>query len=96
MRRLILLSILIFPASALAAPADKDVPAEQAPSSVRCANMTPRWTGPAQGKGEVRILGELPPGTLVLAVVRDVGGCIEPAVVRYGYGGTSEQSSRRR
>jgi hypothetical protein len=32
-------------------------------------------------------LGELPPGSLYLSVVRQVGGCPEPAIVRTGIGG---------
>ena len=31
-------------------------------------------------------LGELPPGTLMLAVDRRVGGCLEPAVMARGIG----------
>lgn len=31
-------------------------------------------------------LGELPPGDLVLTVVNRAGDCIEPLVVRQGYG----------
>jgi hypothetical protein len=31
-------------------------------------------------------LGELPAGNLTLTVVNRVGDCIEPAVVRQGYG----------
>jgi hypothetical protein len=31
-------------------------------------------------------LDELPPANLMLAVVREVDGCNEPVVVRYGYG----------
>ena len=34
-----------------------------------------------------RNLGELPPGNLQFAVVRNVGGCVEPVIVRYGLGG---------
>ncbi len=31
-------------------------------------------------------LGELPPGNLILSVVRDVAGCQKPVIVRYGIG----------
>ena len=34
----------------------------------------------------VRRLGELPPGDTVLAVYREVEGCPEPVIVRYGDG----------
>ncbi len=42
----------------------------------------------ARGKQQVRSqkLGELPPGDLSLAVVREVNGCPQPTVVRQGYG----------
>jgi hypothetical protein len=43
------------------------------------------------GKGQVATrvqkLGELPPANHYLAVVRDVGGCPEPAIVRTGIRG---------
>lgn len=34
-----------------------------------------------------RRLGELPPGDLTLTVVNRVGDCLEPVVVRQGFGG---------
>ena len=34
-----------------------------------------------------RKLGELPSGNVVLTVVREVDGCAEPVIVRYGIGG---------
>jgi hypothetical protein len=34
----------------------------------------------------LRRLGELPPGNLHLTVVREVDGCHEPVIVRYGIG----------
>ncbi len=37
-------------------------------------------------KGKFNRLGELPPGQLELTVVREVEGCNEPVIVRYGYG----------
>jgi len=35
---------------------------------------------------ESRKLGELPPGDLILTVYREVDGCIDPLIVRYGDG----------
>jgi hypothetical protein len=40
----------------------------------------------------LRKLGELPPGNVVLTVVREVGGggCAAPVIVRYGVGGGAD------
>jgi hypothetical protein len=35
---------------------------------------------------KLRRLGELPPGDLTLAVVNQIGECIEPLIVRQGMG----------
>jgi hypothetical protein len=35
---------------------------------------------------ESRKLGELPPGDVILSVYTQVGGCMEPMIVRYGEG----------
>ena len=42
--------------------------------------------GDSASEAEFSRLGELPPGALSLAVVREVDGCAQPVVVRYGYG----------
>jgi len=39
------------------------------------------------GTSKPKNLGELPPGNLQLAVMRSVDGCVEPVIVRYGFGG---------
>jgi len=39
-------------------------------------------------------LGELPSGNLTLTVVNRVGDCIEPVVVRQGYGALGEGKGR--
>ncbi len=46
----------------------------------------------SSGKAEFSPLGELPPGALSLAVMREVDGCHEPVVVRYGYGGVPSKA----
>ena len=51
-----------------------------APRGVTYANRGRRATQPQK-------LGELPPAREYLAVLRHVGGCPEPAVVRSGIGG---------
>ena len=40
-------------------------------------------------------LGDLPPGDLQLAVVRQVDGCQEPVIVRQGYGAFAGPERRR-
>lgn len=97
MRSLILLVAIALPATAASAP-----PAgtrANSPAKV-CANSKVQWAGRGGARAKVRNLGTLPPGNLLLAVVRDVDGCIEPAVVGYGYGGVPrdsrpEQAGRR-
>lgn len=41
-----------------------------------------------------RRLGELPPGDLTLTVLNRVGDCIEPVVVRQGYGAIDGRPGR--
>jgi hypothetical protein len=43
---------------------------------------------------QLRRLGELPPGSLTLTVVNQVGECIEPVVVRQGYGTLGDGNGR--
>ncbi len=40
----------------------------------------------SRAKGTFNRLGELPPGQLVLTVVREVNGCPEPVIVGRNYG----------
>ena len=98
MRRLILTVALLIPASSPAvgpqAPAETKAPAAQAPGTQPMAGL---GTGictrpdllPAQEAGALRAKprGELPPGELRLAVMREIDGCQEPVIVRYGFGG---------
>jgi hypothetical protein len=43
---------------------------------------------------KARRLGELPPGELTLTVVNLVGDCIEPVIVRQGYGNLNSGTGR--
>ncbi|HET9639792.1 MAG TPA: hypothetical protein VFP12_11350 [Allosphingosinicella sp.] len=43
---------------------------------------------------KARRLGELPPGDLTLTVLNRVGDCIEPMVVRQGYGAADGRPGR--
>ena len=40
-------------------------------------------------------LGELPPGNLILAVVRNIDKCQVPVIVRYGIGAAAEPQQRQ-
>ena len=53
----------------------------------KCPNAYPRVAEEGMGGARPRTLGELPPGRLELAVVREIDGCAIPAVVREGIGG---------
>jgi hypothetical protein len=48
--------------------------------------MKPRHAGSPEA-AKPRRLGELRPADLTLAVVNQVGDCMEPVIVRQGYGG---------
>ncbi len=67
---------------ALAAPADDK---RVQPDPAQCLQDAPRFAQTNPGGG-TRKLGEMPPGDLSLAVVREVEGCRTATVVRYGYG----------
>lgn len=68
---------------ALAAPAAAHAPPLPA---LRCEQRSITYVGKAKGTGSFQRLGELPPARHYLAVVREVGGCPAPAVVRSGIG----------
>jgi hypothetical protein len=46
-------------------------------------------------QGRFNRLGDLPPGDLQLAVVRQVEGCQQPVIVRQGYGAMAQPGRRR-
>jgi hypothetical protein len=60
-------------------------PAPQTPQR-RCATAAPTLV--AQGKAELKRLGDLPPANHMLALWRQVDGCPTPVVLREGIGGT--------
>jgi hypothetical protein len=66
------------------APATRSLPPPGSAGPCRFDDLR-RHAAPATA--EARRLGELPPGNLELAVVREEGGCITPVIVRYGIGG---------
>jgi len=50
-----------------------------------CRNTPEQQTRGAKTPA-LKKLGELPPGSLVLGVLREENGCTKPVVVRYGVG----------
>ncbi len=109
MRHLVLLSALLISTGAPAAgpPAAQSPPGASAgavpmagnkASSSNCqrSDVIPaaRSKPPRANK-----LGELPPGNVVMTVMREVDGCHKPVIVRYGIGsdgGTERQKARSR
>jgi len=79
-----MLFLLATLAAAGAAPTVVRIP-EPAAAADRCAPTRPTFAKGKKGSA-LRRLGEEPPATEYLAVVRNVGGCPEPAVVRTGIG----------
>lgn len=63
------------------------------PSRICGDDMKPRHANSPESP-RLRRLDELPPGALTLAVVNQVGDCIEPVVVRQGVGGFDGGSGR--
>ena len=78
------------PAVALATPrSDTPLPA---PATTEPHGCKRDGLMPAQsGRAEVKRLGELPGGALVLTVLREENGCSRPVIVRYGYGTTTDR-----
>jgi hypothetical protein len=69
----------------LAAPAPAAMLAPVTPPS-HCPAPGITYTGKGKPVTGPRKLGELPPARQYLAVVRHVGGCPEPAIIRSGIG----------
>jgi hypothetical protein len=93
MRSLIAFALLLPSAAALAAPAESQI------GSLKYAGCPgapqTQWAGrvktPAASK-----LGELPPGNLMLTVVREVDGCPQDTVIRTNYGGAPFKAPKRK
>jgi hypothetical protein len=87
MRLLILCAAIALPASSTAAPPPAPEKAQATASSTKptCASANVQLAD-SPPKLEARRLDQLPSANLTLAVVREVEGCHEPVVVRYGYG----------
>lgn len=101
MRLAFLALALTFPAasSALpaappsAAPAPHRLADSAMPSRLCAGDMKVRPIRAPDGP-KARRLGELPPGDLTLTVLNRVGDCIEPVIVRQGYGAIDGRPGR--
>jgi hypothetical protein len=100
MRHLFLISafmILGGASAAGAAPAGvvQTPSAKTTSTGERCQRAGVIWA--ERGKSAQRSkLGELPPGDLVLTVVREENGCQKPVIVRYGIGSNPVPAPRPR
>jgi hypothetical protein len=101
---LVALALTLPAASSAEAPSSSAPPATApAPSRAAGAFVPSRICGDSMRPRDARSdealkprrLGELPPGDLTLTVVNRVGDCMEPVVVRQGYGGAAEPGSGR-
>ena len=86
MRLIILAASLAIPSSAPATPTERapaTPPAAQSPSKSAddCVRVGVRQANPFGRPAVPRRLDELPPGRLYHTVLRQVGGCVIPAVV---------------
>ena len=93
MRLAFLALALALPAASSALPAAQPLAASQRPAAAAaipsrfCRDDMKVRPVDSRLSAKPRPLGELPPGELTLTVVNRVGDCIEPVVVRDGYGG---------
>ena len=90
MRFVILLAVLTTPASSFSHPpqsrADRQISVHTREAKLDCVANRVQHALQGQTKPDFNRLGELPPGNLHLAVMREVDGCQEPVIVGYGFG----------
>ncbi len=91
MRTMILLAALTLPSSAPGSPsappeAARQAPADAAAGERECVRAGVQMADRPRGRIEMRRLDELPAGRLELTVMRQMNGCVVPAVVREGIG----------
>ena len=103
MRLLIAATILLFPLGSSSAQ-DRPPPISSAPfssttpgmpSDYKMCDRAPVRHAEAMGPARVSRLGDLPPGDLHLALLREVDGCPEPVIIGYNYGkpGAADRSA---
>lgn len=95
MRLLSLAALIALPIAATSAQAPRPARADASPPERHCPS--PFEVHPADGRDQLkaRRLGDLPPGKLVLTVMRSVDGCQEPVIVRHDMGAGSPLEQRR-
>lgn len=87
MRGLILLAALAMPATLPAVPPlISDGAKSNGWHGAQCRSPVLNRGNRTDGRVDLRRLGDLSSGSLYLSVVRDVNGCHEPTIIRYGYG----------
>lgn len=93
MRFITAFAILLLPVTASAADRHPVPPAKDtsAPGSNVCENPDSRHAA-RHVKPEAKSLGKLPPGNLLLAVQRNVGGCVQLALIRQGIGAVKPEA----
>jgi hypothetical protein len=99
---LVALALTLPAASSAEAPPPPAAPAAASPRTAEafvpsriCGDEIKLRTARSPGAAKLRRLGELPPGDLTLTVVNQVGDCMEPVIVREGYGGAVDVGSGR-
>ncbi len=87
MRFFVAAAALTLPLSLASAqgPRPTEAKSHRLPIARGCPTLVHQADTPSEA--ESKRLGELPPGNLVLAVVRGINGCPQPVIVRYGIGG---------
>ena len=100
MRRSALLGAILISSAIAAEPAPGAPPASGLAPGAR-NRVTGELCEPARSvpaaRGEApsaKKLGKLPPGNVVLTVVREMDGCAAPVVVRQGFSGSGAPSER--
>lgn len=92
-------TVILLPLSASAAAPQPAVPLRPqvvtSPSALQCAQLGARHATGSEAPLANR-LADLPPGSLHLAVQREVDGCVEPVIVRQNVGGTQVPPQQRR
>lgn len=91
MRLLIAIAALALPVSAGSAERVRTPPAKIGDVPMRPCENPHLQQADEDAKGEPKRLGELPPGNLVLTVMRGTGNCYRPVIVRRGIGAGGEQ-----
>ncbi|HEX8442953.1 MAG TPA: hypothetical protein VF631_04825 [Allosphingosinicella sp.] len=98
MRFVILLAVLATPASTFShpsqSPTGREISAPVRGAKLDCVAYRVQHALQGPKKPDFNRLGELPPGDLHLAVMREVDGCQEPVIVRQDIGGLRAEPVR--